>query len=365
MSVDEIQIPNREHTEVSLKPQHEISPHSQNSKPSSPRKKRKRKKISSKITMLIRRIHLYAGLFMLPWVLLYGFTALLFNHPTYLTDSKTEIQHFSLSDEQREQLPTAGGIAEQVVSAANAELSKAGKNQKIEISNPESAGFQRRAFGTLSNEDQSVSLILDLNTGTGYIRKRELTPRNDDEKSKEVSLDNGLNITLAKNPAKQIKESVSDLLVESGVAPDKMQLRGIPTLEFDVMIDGEKKRVRFSPESQRRGRGRPSPQPSGKNKAGIKGKLTIVGNSPREISLRSYLLRLHTAHGYPIQKNSRWFWAIAVDLMFASMVFWGLSGVIMWWQIKRTRKIGFVVLLLSGIVAAWLAIGMHWQLTNG
>jgi hypothetical protein len=71
------------------------------------------------------------------------------------------------------------------------------------------------------------------------------------------------------------------------------------------------------------------------------------------------------AHGYGVQMNSRWFWAIAVDLMFASMCFWGLSGVVMWWQIKRTRRIGFVLLIASAIVAVWLAIGMHWQLVNG
>ena len=83
------------------------------------------------------------------------------------------------------------------------------------------------------------------------------------------------------------------------------------------------------------------------------------------MSARSFLLRLHTAHGYGVQSNSRWFWAIAVDMMFASMCFWGLSGVVMWWQIKKTRKIGFVFLVVSAIVATLLAFGMHWQLVNG
>lgn len=96
-----------------------------------------------------------------------------------------------------------------------------------------------------------------------------------------------------------------------------------------------------------------------------KSRLSIVGQQPREMSARSFLLRLHTAHGYDVQANSRWFWAIAVDMMFASMCFWGLSGVVMWWQIKKTRKIGFVFLVVSAIVATLLAFGMHWQLVNG
>ena len=37
----------------------------------------------------------------------------------------------------------------------------------------------------------------------------------------------------------------------------------------------------------------------------------------------------------------------------------------MWWQIKRTCRLGFILLAASAIVATWLAIGMHWQLVNG
>ena len=77
------------------------------------------------------------------------------------------------------------------------------------------------------------------------------------------------------------------------------------------------------------------------------------------------MLRLHTAHGFPNGLGVRWFWAVAVDLMFASMCFWGQSGVVMLWQIKRTRRVGLVLLFLSAAVATWLAIGMHWELTNG
>src|SRR5262245_33925407 len=38
----------------------------------------------------VRRIHLYSGLFMFPWVMLYGITALLFNHPGAFPD---RVQH--------------------------------------------------------------------------------------------------------------------------------------------------------------------------------------------------------------------------------------------------------------------------------
>src|SRR5204862_6189765 len=41
------------------------------------------------IHQLIRRLHLYAGLFMIPWVALYAFTGFLFNHGLWLPEHPT------------------------------------------------------------------------------------------------------------------------------------------------------------------------------------------------------------------------------------------------------------------------------------
>ncbi|MEM7559353.1 MAG: hypothetical protein AAF394_09525, partial [Planctomycetota bacterium] len=68
--------------------------------------------------------------------------------------------------------------------------------------------------------------------------------------------------------------------------------------------------------------------------------------------------------GYAPSLGTRTWWAISVDAMFFSMVFWGFSGIFMWWQIKRTRTIGFVILAASAICATWLAFGMHDQLSS-
>ena len=88
-----------------------------------------------------------------------------------------------------------------------------------------------------------------------------------------------------------------------------------------------------------------------------------VGGEP--ISTRRFLLRLHTTHGYPSDVNARWVWAVAVDAMFVSMVGWGFTGLLMWWQMKNVRWAGGIV-LAAGIVAAVIsAVGMHWSMTGG
>jgi len=42
-------------------------------------------------------------------------------------------------------------------------------------------------------------------------------------------------------------------------------------------------------------------------------------------------------------------WAFTVDVFIAGVIFWALSGLWMWWELKVTRKLGAIA--LSGGVA--------------
>ena len=76
--------------------------------------------------------------------------------------------------------------------------------------------------------------------------------------------------------------------------------------------------------------------------------------APDELSTRRFLTRMHLAHGYPGGTNAKWFWAVVVDAMAFVMVFWGASGLFMWWQLKGARLPGFAVLLCSAAAATAL-----------
>src|SRR5262249_7631250 len=66
----------------------------------------------------IRRIHLYTGLFMFPWVLLYGITAFLFNHPAAFPDQQQIcFGRAEVAGTPLENLPKAKELAEKVVQA--------------------------------------------------------------------------------------------------------------------------------------------------------------------------------------------------------------------------------------------------------
>jgi hypothetical protein len=68
----------------------------------------------------VRPVHLYLGLFLFPWALLYGVTAFLFNHPTAFGDQLTAtFGRDAFAGTPLEGTPDPQAIAEQVVAKLN------------------------------------------------------------------------------------------------------------------------------------------------------------------------------------------------------------------------------------------------------
>jgi hypothetical protein len=95
----------------------------------------------------------------------------------------------------------------------------------------------------------------------------------------------------------------------------------------------------------------------------VTGKLASE-QEPTQISLRRFLTRLHLTHGYTGEVGPRIYWAILVDIMSGVLIFWGVSGLFMWWQIKATRVWGLATIVLAIALAVYLSRGMHAILTQ-
>jgi hypothetical protein len=57
-------------------------------------------------------------------------------------------------------------------------------------------------------------------------------------------------------------------------------------------------------------------------------------------SLPSMLIRLHMRHGYEQKYGAMKFWALAVELTVFAMLFWIVSGLWLWWELKPARTWG-------------------------
>ena len=59
----------------------------------------------------------------------------------------------------------------------------------------------------------------------------------------------------------------------------------------------------------------------------------------------AFLERMHRRRGFQHPYTLEDTWAFSVDLFIAGVVFWALSGLWMWWELKVTRTLGALALL--------------------
>jgi hypothetical protein len=62
------------------------------------------------------------------------------------------------------------------------------------------------------------------------------------------------------------------------------------------------------------------------------------------------LERFHRRRGYATGYAMDTSWAVTVDLVILAMLFWAASGLWMWWEMKATRRAGFLA-ALAGVAA--------------
>ena len=301
---------------------------------------------------LLRRLHLYLGLFLFPWALLYGVSAFLFNHPaTFSEQPMVQFGPSVLKGTPFENRPSPGKIAEEVVRKLN-------ESQKPEVPY-ELAGeakFNREfAFATIKAEGRTLGLLIDPKTGSGTVRETvPVKPKSDppflvgrlkqEQRTKTsppapISNPNGL--FLDESPAENLKGSIPTILERTGFPSGEVTVTSMPEIAFPIRAEGRVWLAVYNP---------------------MTGSVEGTPNEElptSELGWRSFMLRLHKAHGYPGETNGRWWWAVVVDAMAVVLVFWGLSGLLMWWQIKSTRILGLIVLVVSAVAATSLGVAMY------
>lgn len=95
----------------------------------------------------VRTVHLCLGLLLAPWLILYGLTGFLFNHPLVATDaSRTVLSPAEFEGTMLADLPGAAAAAREVVAAlARTNVNPATDTSTYVLVNPENAMYDRPA----------------------------------------------------------------------------------------------------------------------------------------------------------------------------------------------------------------------------
>lgn len=294
---------------------------------------------------LLRRTHLYLGLLMLPWAVLYAVTAFLFNHPAVAPDQPTvQFGRAAVAGTPLENVPTPREQAEQVVAKLN-ELHK--PTTPYTLGAGEAKYSREFAFATAKADGRTVSVLIDPRTGTGTVRSSPDRPKAEPAPFAHTPPPGSPPptwadpIRLSPSLPERVKAAVPVILDRTGFPAENVVVTSVPDLVFPIDADGRTWTATYNATT---------------------GSVTgTPAEPPAAPTWRQYLLRLHTAHGYPAEADARWGWAAVVDVTAVVMLFWGLSGLVMWWQVKATRVAGAVVLAVSAVGA----IALGWAMFAG
>ena len=260
------------------------------------------KQQTRKFHKIIRRVHLYLGLTLIPWLLLYGVTALLFNHGMWMTN--------------REDLPipSSDPILVSAQSAAQ-DVATQLKEQGLELV-PNSAQWIGSITLKGTMEGSSVRIRVDPE-GQGGL----MVTRPDDSPQPEWTNTFENWLVVDEQQEAQITDNIHQMIQE--IKPDvtSVSLSRYPKLRFQVHKNSEVFTVDV------------------RHNSGIS-----VEQTEAPQTVRTRMLRLHTMHGDPGYTGAKWLWVKIVDIMGIAMIIWGLSGIIMWWTIRPTRRQGAIAI---------------------
>lgn len=276
--------------------------------------------------LLARRLHLYCGLAMIPWVILYAVTGWLFNHPTAFSDDDGT-QRFALRDlpETKEQLPSAAQASQAVVDALVLQY----PDSEVARLQGSLARYERGISATSPRPDGTeLRLSIDLKRRKGALSKRPV-----DQQEVPAALAGLDHLDVGGLDAEAFAEIAATGIRELGGSAQNLTLQSAPRLVFFARIDNEAWRIKYTAKS---------------------GTLAFARVSALEVSTKRVLARLHMTHVYPAEFGAAWLHTLVVDLVAGCLLLWCVTGLMMWWQMRRFRRIGLVVLGSALVASLWI-----------
>lgn len=265
---------------------------------------------------VVRRVHLYAGLVLLPWILFFGFSGFLFNHPNIGETVTSQGLPPPLWREHAKVTPwQPAEVAREVIAALN---QQGGPGQAYTLDESFASRFSGPLILKAPAPTGQHMLFLDLERGGGFLATRAARP------SAPAAPFNGRTLELPAYDVTKLREGARGLIEARDIpvtGPVRAEPKLVPELEFR-MRDGEgvSWNVQYNLAT-----------------SSVTGRRT---DAFPNIGMSQLFATLHTTHHFTKEIGAHFFWALFEDLLGLTMVLWALSGLVMWWQLKPTRLVG-------------------------
>lgn len=287
---------------------------------------KKKKKI--KWLLIIRRTHLYTGVFLFPFIILIGVSGFLFNHNSTFWGGPIQAVAAPSTASVKEITGFSGINAPDAAAEILKELNKGDKKYTLE--DPASSHFTRPL--SLQSGDLRVQLDLE-NASLSASKSVRDKPKVTKAPFEGFKPENALIKT------DEIAESFNKVFPDRKEEFEVSSFRG-SELRFNVKDDsGTVWNVRYDFVKN---------QFSGN-----------ASEDPASFNFSGFLTKLHKTHHYPHRINSKWVWVLMADLCALAIVIWGITGLVLAWQLKNLRKLCIGLLIVSLIAAVIISLANY------
>ena len=291
---------------------------------------RERSKRVAGLFRVVRRVHLYLGLWLLPWLCFYGLSGVLFNHPGLF--ESVQARRLAADDFAQSVAWSAPRAAQSVVSALNGAQPQTSTGERYRLDPSYAPRFAGYTMLTAPAPDGRYTLFVHIERGVGVLVHRT-PPQPVSTRFERLQLE------LPELSTAAVERAASGLLQRQGL-PVLAELRAdpkvSPTLRLRV-LDEQDQAWNLEYDSY---------------SGAVTGRLQAT---PPTLGIAQLFSTLHTTHHFPLRPGPLLVWALFQDLLGAAMVLWSLTGIVMWWQLKPVRLLGGFALSAAVLVASWVA----------
>ncbi|ACY14571.1 PepSY domain-containing protein [Haliangium ochraceum] len=278
------------------------------------------------IMKYVRRVHMYLGLLLFPWVLLYGASGMLYNHPEIGRD----LERRALASDELAAASSftpwqADEVAARVIETLNAD---AAAPYQLDSGSGAFTGYPLLAAPSRSGGRHV--LIVNLEDGDALLTEHAAPAKADPAPFAGAAVE--LSDYSMAALEQHLQGSLSTLGVDAAT-----ELRAHPSIAPSLrfrMDDAEGQRWNVTYDLR-----------SGE----IDGRRA---DAPGQLAFVELLEKLHTTHHYPVHGGITWLWALLADITGITLVLWALTGLVMWWQMKPTRVLGTLAIAVAVLLAA-------------
>lgn len=290
-----------------------------------------------RLLKLVRRVHMYLGLVLMPWLLFFGLSGMLFNHPN--VGEQVQGQRVNLTEHSGLAPWQPQSAAQSVVTELNQKSRGDGPYRLDPTFQSEFTGY---SILTAPAPDGGYMLIADVAHARGILVHKQARTNPDGSSFPKTVLTTAYS-------AERVAESAKGLLTARKL-PHDVELQAHPKIAAELrlrVLDAKDVAWNLSYDTR-------TGELSGRR----------ADRFPN-LGMTQILAKMHTTHHFTMSFGSLWLWALFEDLLGLSMALWAITGLVMWWQMKATRIAGIVSITLALGLALAVMSGVFNQLTFG